>query len=266
VASDLDGTLLRTDLSVSARTIAAIDAMAGHGVPFVMVTGRPSRWMPPVLAQTGLRGPVVCANGAVVLDPATGEVLAEWPIECDALVEVTRRLRDAVPGITFAAEYGDSLVREPDYPTRLDETRPDVRVGSYDEVVSRPVPKLLARLPDTDADVLLARADAAIDGLATATHSSFVGLVEISAAGVTKATGLAYLAERYGVEAADVVAFGDMPNDIPMLAWAGRSVAVGNAHAAARAAARGVTARNDEDGVAVHLESLLATAPTAPSS
>jgi hypothetical protein len=260
VASDLDGTLLRSDLRVSARTIAALDALAEHGVPFVMVTGRPSRWMAPVLEQTGFRGPVVCANGAVVLDPSSGEVLAEWPIGCDVLVEVTRRLREAVPGITFAAEYGDSLVREPDYPTRLDESRPDVRAGSYEEVVSRPVPKLLARLPDTDADLLLARADAAIDGLATPTHSSFAGLVEISAAGVTKATGLAYLAERYGVDAADVVAFGDMPNDVPMLEWAGRSVAVGNAHAAARAAARSQTSRNDDDGVAAHLESLLLTA------
>jgi Cof subfamily protein (haloacid dehalogenase superfamily) len=257
VASDLDGTLLRSDLSVSARTVAALDALASSGIPFVMVTGRPSRWMAPVFEQTGLRGPVVCANGAVVLDPSTGETLAEWPIPPDALAEVTRRLRDAVPGITFAAEYGDSLLREDRYPTRLDEKRPEVRVGTYEEIVATPVPKLLARLPDTDADLLLARADAAIDGLATATHSSFVGLVEISAAGVTKATGLAYMAERYGVQAADVVAFGDMPNDIPMLAWAGRSVAVGNAHPAARAAARGTTARNDDDGVAAHLERLL---------
>jgi Cof subfamily protein (haloacid dehalogenase superfamily) len=257
VASDLDGTLLRSDLTVSARTVAALDALASSGVPFLMVTGRPSRWMAPVLAQTGIRGPVVCANGAVVLDPSTGETLAEWPIQPDALVEVTRRLRDAVPGITFAAEYGDSLVREAGYPTRLDDSRPEVRVGSYAEVVSRPVPKLLARLPDTDADLLLAQADEAIDGLATPTHSSFVGLVEISAAGVTKATGLAYMAERYGVVAADVMAFGDMPNDIPMLTWAGRSVAVGNAHPAARAAARGTTARNDDDGVAAHLEHLL---------
>jgi Cof subfamily protein (haloacid dehalogenase superfamily) len=257
VASDLDGTLLRTDLTVSARTLAALDALAGHGVPFVMVTGRPARWMRPVFAQTGLRGPVVCANGAVVLDPESGQTIAEWPIDPGTLVEVTRRLRDAVPGITFAAEYGGSMVREADYPTRLDDARDDVRVGSYEEVVSRPVPKLLARLPDTDADELLARADAVIDGLATPTHSSFVGLVEISAAGVTKATGLAYLAERYGVAAADVVAFGDMPNDIPMLEWAGRSVAVGNAHPSARAAARGTTARNDDDGVATHLERLL---------
>jgi hypothetical protein len=257
VACDLDGTLLRTDLTISRRTIEALDALTDCGVPFVIVTGRPSRWMAPVLEQTGVRGPVVCANGAIVLDPATGDTLAEWPIEPDVLVEVTRRLRAAVPGIAFAAEYGDALVREAEYPTRLDEDRADVRVGSYAEVVSRPVPKLLGRLPDLDADLLLARADAAIAGLATPTHSSFVGLVEISAFGVTKATGLAYLAEQYGVAAADVVAFGDMPNDIPMLEWAGRGVAVGNAHTATQAVATSVTAANDEDGVAVHLEQLL---------
>jgi Cof subfamily protein (haloacid dehalogenase superfamily) len=257
VACDLDGTLLRTDLTVSPRTLAALDTLAASGVPFVMVTGRPSRWMGPVLAQTGLRGPIVCANGAVVLDPATGETLAQWPIEPDRLEEITRRLREAVPGISFAAEYGDLLIREHDYPTRLDDHRDDVRVGTYAEIVSRPVPKLLGRLPDMDADLLLARADAAIEGLATPTHSSFMGLVEISAAGVTKATGLAYVAEQYGVDPVDVVAFGDMPNDIPMLEWAGRGIVVGNAHPAARAAATGSTARNDDDGVAVHLERLL---------
>jgi Cof subfamily protein (haloacid dehalogenase superfamily) len=263
VACDLDGTLLRTDLSVSARTLDTLDALSAAGIPFVIVTGRPSRWMAPVLEQTGNRGPIVCANGAVVLDPATGQTLAQWPIEVAALAEITERLRDAVPGIAFAAEYGDLLVREEHYPTRLDDGRDDVRVGEMAEILARPVPKLLGRLPDTDADELLARADAAIAGLGTPTHSSFTGLVEISAAGVTKATGLAYVAERYGVDPADVVAFGDMPNDIPMLEWAGRSVVVGNAHEAARAVATGTTGRNDEDGVAAHLEQLLGLSPSS---
>ncbi|HWB38139.1 MAG TPA: HAD hydrolase family protein, partial [Rugosimonospora sp.] len=80
------------------------------------------------------------------------------------------------------------------------------------------------------------------------------GLVEISAAGITKATGLALLAAEYAVAPEDVVAFGDMPNDVPMLHWAGRAVAVANAHPEALAAADDVTLSNVDDGVAAYLE------------
>ena len=76
------------------------------------------------------------------------------------------------------------------------------------------------------------------------------GLVEISAAGVTKAAALARVCDRLGIDAADVVAFGDMPNDLALLAWAGTSYAVSNAHPSVLAAADHVTASNDEDGVA----------------
>jgi hydroxymethylpyrimidine pyrophosphatase-like HAD family hydrolase len=81
--------------------------------------------------------------------------------------------------------------------------------------------------------------------------------VEISASGVTKATGLAALGERLGIGPADVLAFGDMPNDVPMLLWAGRGVAVANAHPAAKAAADDQTLSNVDDGVAAYLERLL---------
>jgi hydroxymethylpyrimidine pyrophosphatase-like HAD family hydrolase len=93
-----------------------------------------------------------------------------------------------------------------------------------------------------------------VDGAVEVTHSSSSGLVEMSAAGITKATGLALLAAEYGVQPADVVAFGDMPNDVPMLTWAGRGVAVANAHAEARDAADELTLSNVDDGVAVYLE------------
>ena len=94
-------------------------------------------------------------------------------------------------------------------------------------------------------------------GIAEATHSSSSGMVEVSAAGVTKAAGLAWVADRLGVPAHEVVAFGDMPNDLPMLAWAGWGVAMGNAHPAVLAAADDVTGSNDDDGVAAYLERLL---------
>jgi hydroxymethylpyrimidine pyrophosphatase-like HAD family hydrolase len=104
--------------------------------------------------------------------------------------------------------------------------------------------------------VFLAVVAGALAGLAEATHSSYTGLVEISAAGVTKAAGLAWYCERAGVTAEEVVAFGDMPNDVPMLTWAGRGVAVANAHPAVLAIADEVTSANTEDGVAAYLEKL----------
>ncbi len=96
----------------------------------------------------------------------------------------------------------------------------------------------------------------ALAGLAEATHSSHSGLVEISAAGVTKAAGLAWYCHRIGIAADDVLAFGDMPNDVPMLTWAGRAVAVANAHPAVLAVADEVTSANSTDGVAAYLEKI----------
>jgi hydroxymethylpyrimidine pyrophosphatase-like HAD family hydrolase len=95
---------------------------------------------------------------------------------------------------------------------------------------------------------------------ATVTHSSADALAEISAPGVTKASGLATVAARYGVDPADVVVFGDMPNDIAAFDWVreagGRAVAMGNAHPDLLVAATDVTLTNEQDGVAVFLASL----------
>src|SRR4051794_3485751 len=85
VASDLDGTLLDSEHRVSARTLAALAALRRRGVPLVLVTGRPRRWLTPVLEQTGPVGPVVCANGSLVVDERNEHVLAEWPIPANVL-------------------------------------------------------------------------------------------------------------------------------------------------------------------------------------
>ena len=86
------------------------------------------------------------------------------------------------------------------------------------------------------------------------TYSTNNGLIEVVPLGISKATGVEELARPLGITAEGVVAFGDMPNDVPMLAWAGLGVAMGNAHPDAVAAANEVTAPNTEDGVARVLE------------
>jgi len=261
VASDLDGTLLRPDGSVSDRTRAALDALTARGTPFVMVTGRPLRWIPPVLEQTGVHAEVVCNNGALVQDPRTDEVVAEWPLPADVLAAATARIREVVPDVTFAAEHRHRLVHEERYPVRWTIARQQVDVVTLDELAAEPALKLLVRQLSGDADTLLDACTRALDGVATPTHSGGLGLVEVSAAGVDKARGLAWVADRHGVGAPDVLAFGDMPNDVAMLRWAGRSVAVGEAHPYARAAADDSTAPSDQDGVAAYLERYLTPAP-----
>jgi Cof subfamily protein (haloacid dehalogenase superfamily) len=253
VASDLDGTLVRSDLSVSDRTREVLARVEQAGALFVMVTGRPPRWMAPVAEQTGHRGLAVCANGALVYDLHTEQVVRSSLIAAEAARDVVAALRRDVPGIAFAVEKGmDGFGREASYVPRWDNG--EVLVAPVEELVSAGVVKLLARHEELGSDDLLARARASLGTAVECTHSSSDGLLEISAGGVSKASGLASLAEQWGISAEEVVAFGDMPNDLPMLAWAGRSVGMANAHPEVLAAVDEVTASNDADGVAQVLE------------
>lgn len=253
VASDLDGTLVRSDGTISDRTRAALKAVESAGASVVLVTGRPVRWMHAIAEQTGHRGIAVCANGALVYDLHTERILESFLMDVAIAREVATTLRRQIPGVTFAAEHHDrDFAHEADYRVRWDSADAK-RVASFDDLLTQDVVKLLARHPSLGPDEFLESACAVIGNDCTVTHSSTDGLLEISAAGVSKATGLALVASQVGVQASEVVAFGDMPNDLPMLAWAGLGVAVGNAHAAVLKAADEVTGTNDSDGVAAVL-------------
>jgi Cof subfamily protein (haloacid dehalogenase superfamily) len=259
VASDIDGTLIRTDGTLSPRTTAVLDALYSRGIPTVLVTGRPVRWLRQLYDQMIEPLPAICANGAVVYDPDTDEILRADPLSVELLIDVTKQLRTAIPDITLAVEVEDGrkFWYEEKWPLHWDAEHDTVRVlTSPEELTSVPAVKLLARSASYGPDEFAELVSGTLGGLAEATHSSSSALVEISAAGVTKAAGLAWLCEREGYTAADVVAFGDMPNDLPLLAWAGRSVAMANAHPAVREVADEVALTNDEDGVAVYLEKL----------
>jgi hydroxymethylpyrimidine pyrophosphatase-like HAD family hydrolase len=136
-----------------------------------------------------------------------------------------------------------------------------VQEVTAEELLVQPAVKLLLKLGAQAgpwlADEFTAQVAGCLAGLAEATHSSPGGRVEVSALGVTKAAGLAWVADRLGVAAEEVVAFGDMPNDLPMLAWAGRGVAMANGHPAVLALADDVTGHHDADGVAAYLERLV---------
>ncbi len=257
VATDLDGTLLGSDGTVPPINVEAIARAEAAGVPVVIVTGRPPRWLGAVAEQLAHRGIAVCSNGALIWDLHTGSMVKSDPLEPQVLAEVTSALRGELPETTFAVEYGESFLHESTYPIRWAGDNPDVRVGDLADLLVLPAVKLLVRHPAHDPDDLLAIGQRILGDSVTVTHSSLDGLLEISAAGVTKATGLAQIASSHGIDAADVLAFGDMPNDLAMLAWAGRSVAVANAHPAVLAAADEITGSNDDGGVGTYLDAAL---------
>ncbi len=256
VATDLDNTLLDADGTVSQRTRTALDATQRAGIEVVFVTGRPQRWVEPVADEVGRHGLTVCANGAVVLDLATGETVLARTIDADTVLELSRRLREVLPGLRFGVESGRWPGFEPEFvPATPPPTPP--RIAALVDLLDPAPVKLLARDGMHSSDQLLAAAGPLCEGLAEPTHSGADGLLEISALGASKASALAWVADQHEVDAADVWAFGDSPNDLPMLAWAGRSYAVANAHPDVLAAASYHCLANTEDGVARVLEDML---------
>ena len=255
VATDLDGTLVRSDGTISERTREVIAAVEERGVPVVFVTGRPLRWAEEVFDHVGDHGLAIVSNGALVWDVAADRPRLRREIDPATVLRVCAELRAAVPGSAFAVETLDGIGLEPDFMER--HPVPDgARRGPLEELVTAPVVKLLARHEELGAQDYWDAAEAAVGDQVTITWSSTSTLLEISAFGVTKATTLALLADELGIEPADVLAFGDMPNDLPMLAWAGTPYAMANAHASVLAAVDRVAPGNDEDGVAQVLAGL----------
>ncbi len=256
VATDLDGTIIRGDGSISPRTIAAFGRVEQAGARFILVTGRPPRAMTEMAEAFGHRGTAIVSNGALSYDMRTGQVTAVQLIQPEQLAAAVKALRDAIPGIGIAVEYPDGRAIDHVFqPIMFDVDSPGPR---HDDaaLASRPAAKLLGRHLDYSCDDLLAIVSPALDGLVVATHSSAKGLIEAAAIGVSKATTLALLAKADGIDASEVIAFGDQPNDLPLLTWAGTSYAVANAHPEVLAAATHVIASNNDDGVAQVLEEL----------
>ena len=259
IATDMDGTLLRGDESVSAATLAELERWRGDGVPVALATGRPPRWMRGIREVLGY-GEAVCCNGAVLLDLARFEILEEDLLEAETMRRVTAELRALEPDVAFAVEYGLEFRHEPLYQPRWDLDGPGVDAAPLDEMLGAPVAKLLARHELLPRDEFVGLVERVVGEHATVTTSSETALAEISAAGVSKGSGLAKLAARHGVGPEDVVVFGDMPNDIAAFDWVreggGRAVAMAHAHPDVLAAATDVTLTNEEDGVAEFLRSL----------
>lgn len=265
IASDVDGTLIDDENRVSPRTIAVLAAAVDRGVDFVLATGRPPRWIAEITDQ--LAGTVahvryaVCANGAILYDVEHDRVISAATMEPDILEKLVDRAYRQIPGCGIAAERAGRSAYDAATPPFVATSgyrhawlNPDhIEVGD-DEVYTEPAVKLLVRQPDMRSDEMAARLSDVVDGLAQITFSTDNGLVELSVPDTHKASGLRRIVDVAGLDASSAVAFGDMPNDVEMLTWAGHGVAMSHGHPAALAAADEITVSNNEDGVAQVLE------------
>ena len=261
VASDLDGTIVGPDNRISERTVRAFRDCADAGVDIVFVTGRPPRWLTPLTDALGHTGTVICSNGAVTYDLGAGRVLKAQALSLPDLFSAAAIIRDLYPAVRFAAETVDGFHLAPGFLESGSQELPGAAVAAPLEsslTEADTVVKLLARVDGTSPDEFLQRVRPAVSHLVSTTHSApTVPLLEMSLHGLNKAVTLADYAASRDIAPADVVAFGDMPNDVQMLQWAGCGYAMASGHADALAAADRVAPAFGDDGVAQVLEVLL---------
>ncbi|MET9533735.1 HAD family hydrolase [Streptomyces sp. NPDC006649] len=259
VATDLDGTLLRRGDTVSPRSRAALALAASAGARHLIVTGRSLPGVLGLLSALDYRGPVVSGQGTQLYDTGTARMLSSVTLDRESADTALGKI-EAETGPVFAAVDQDGAdgrtLAEPGY-LMPHPALPVLRVGQRSELWSRPVIKVLIRHPLLSDDALAAVARTVVGDLVTVTMAG-PGTVELAPYGVDKGTGIALAAEVLGHDPVRTIAFGDMPNDLPMFRRSGHGVAMANAHPELIAAADEVTLSNEDDGIAVVLERLFA--------
>lgn len=260
LATDLDGTLLRPDATVSPRVAAALAAAQDAGIAVVILTARNWRSMSAVIGDAIHSGVVACSNGAVLYDLATESIVASHPFELDVLRAFLDRVTtdtDVVYAWETAnasfrtANYQAIAVADPDFAKTYMASIHYLEAIADDHLVT----KVLLRHPTLHPDELHALLAPLAEPVTVVTSGG--PFVEAMAPGVTKAFALSAFCEELGITADEVVAVGDHTNDLPMLHWAGRGVAMGNAHPSVLAEIPEHTASNADDGLALLIESLL---------
>ncbi len=269
VATDLDGTLLRRDGTVSARTRAALTAATAAGAAHIVATGRSVAWTRHILDDLGYQGLAVCGQGAQLYHAGEHRLLTTVTLD-RALAGRAVELLEGKLGPMGVAVNRDGLegdvVMDDVYWSQAagewrssDNTSPKRPLRAPDRAMlwAEPLIKMYLYHPALTDDELAVVARELVGQAAQIVVSGHL-LVELLPLGLTKATGLSMAARRLGVTAEQTIAFGDMPNDLPMLRWSAHGVAMGGAHPELLAMADEVTAGHEEDGIALVLERLLA--------
>ncbi|ORX59739.1 hypothetical protein DM01DRAFT_1405229 [Hesseltinella vesiculosa] len=271
VASDLDGTLVTggyNEAALSERSIGVLKALEKQGVQIVLASGRPPRAMVPVLDLVDLDHPIaLCCNGAIVLDHKEKNIKRSFAIEPEHVIkivsEVKRELGDSVcfgveSGMRFRCEPGYARFRGAD-----NMNHPYDTVASLEEFADEPVEKIVILHTSWHAATLHGHLDQHVFNDASwkdVLHNTYSNpfFIEISATGVSKGATLAQIAQDMSVPREQIIAFGDMPNDIQMLQFAGIGVAMENAEDQVKQAAVHIADTNVNHGVAQILEDMLA--------
>jgi Cof subfamily protein (haloacid dehalogenase superfamily) len=246
---DLDGTLVGEDQTVSPRNAAVLERATAAGARVVVATGRPVRLVEPIRESLG-HSIALCYNGAIVLDLASWTVIEAHLLDGGVFQRAVESVRTqgleflvAVEGMPDVGIRGEVGFREGYEMPR----------GTLAEISDGGVVKGLIRVTGDQFDETWEAFSDFPDELAV-TRSGIEGLIEISRAGVSKGGVIDGLARAWGIDPTDAIAFGDMPNDLEMFRWAGRSVAMDNAEPEVKLAATEVGAHHDADAVAQVLE------------
>jgi hydroxymethylpyrimidine pyrophosphatase-like HAD family hydrolase len=261
IATDIDGTLIRFGGNASARNLAALRAAEAAGVAVVLVTGRAPRSVRLVADALGVHGPAICANGALVADMPSVQLIRDIRIEGELAAQLVADLTTAIPGVVFAWERGLDHGRDEAWPfpaAPVDKTLPHAVIGPVLPHAAGGISKLICHLGGTDPDAVVDQVRRVLGDRAEVSTATAPPLAEITARGCDKAEALEWLCRRKGIGRDDVLAIGDGPNDLPMLLWAGRGIAMGNAHATVLEAISEKTHTHDEDGFAAVIEAVLA--------
>ncbi|WP_329134003.1 Cof-type HAD-IIB family hydrolase [Streptomyces sp. NBC_01476] len=261
IATDLDGTLLRGDNTVSQGSRDTLAAVTAAGAAHIIVTGRSVPWTRHVLDDLGYDGLAVCGQGGQLYDAAAHRLLTSVTLDRQLAALALAKIEAEVGPLAVAASrdglsgevlIGKGYVYHPELPV--------IHMADPGDLWAVPINKIYIQHPGGLTDDALAQAAQTVAGDLVGVVMAGEGIVELLPLGLTKATGLSLAARRLGVTAAETIAFGDMPNDIPMFAWAGYGVAMANAHPDLKAVADEVTGSNEDDGIATVLRRLFALA------
>lgn len=244
VALDIDGTLVDSLGNLPDDVRAAVQKVVAAGVPVVLSTGRSWVATEPIADALGLPpGWSVCSNGSIIISNPPFKLEHEVLFDpADSIAKVRAKL----PQARIAVERG--MRRYASQPFPEGELQGDVAIVSFDELAAHPVSRVIIRDPDSDESIF----NGLVDDLGLHKVSYFVGWsawLDIAPEGVDKAHGLERVAAHYGVDRENVLAIGDGRNDIEMLQWAGRGVAMGNSPGDVRGVSDHVTGHFDEGGV-----------------
>jgi len=253
VALDVDGTLVSFRNEMSPAVRAAVRAIRDAGIETVISTGRAIPGVMNTAAKLGFDdGYAIASNGAIVFAYDPIEVLNAETFDAS---EAVRRVLEHVPDALVAVEdIGVGYRVSRPFPEL--EITGHITVHDIDDLIAEPVTRVIIRAPDHDADEF-ARLVEDLGLTDTNYYIGYTAWLDLAPEGISKASGLTFLCDRLGIASSDVLAVGDGNNDVEMLLWAGRGVAMGQAPESLKVVADSIISTVEEDGLATELQRYL---------